>query len=574
MKSMESSVMSKAKGESLLTGKAGAGSREPSDAAPSGRSGEPNGSKDFKMTPSSEARFVGALDAIVGGTVEGWAVNTDAPGQPVTVEIFDGDLLLGSAVALIFRSDLLAAGFGTGNHHFKFLLPETVLDGKIHLISARPAGHQQELRKSPASFTGSSTDLAGPPPRGPKPEDIAVGMLEVVSDDGWVKGWAWYPSKSDRRVEVELLVDGEIVGRTIAALHRKDLVAAGIGDGNYSFSIALPYEVLIRPRDSLVSVRDGGTQRVFAEPRVFRRPEVADAVEKIASLEDDARLLKSRVEFLADRASADERAAAELFKTVGDFFIELAGATAEGTAPGSMRTLHTAIRDVTSRFPRIELSLPASPSVTFCIEAAGGVENIYNTLRRISEFQSRVRTEVIVFDAGACAEASLLPLVIRNLRYVRLESTCTRASARNQALQLARGTIAIFLSECTAPTADWIDELVSIFAADQSISALSAKIMRSDGILESIGLKVIDGRPKAIGASLESSSTAFANSLAVDAFSGDACAVRIDAWRRAGGLEDSEANLESALVALCGRLVLAGGTVIYEPTFSILKYPH
>ncbi len=86
-----------------------------------------------------EQRIVGALDAVLGHTVEGWAMDVKNPGSPVTVEILDGQALLGSVVASMFRADSLAAGIGTGKHHFKFLLPDSVLTG-IHTIEARPVG--------------------------------------------------------------------------------------------------------------------------------------------------------------------------------------------------------------------------------------------------------------------------------------------------------------------------------------------------------------------------------------------------------------------------------------------------
>ncbi len=515
-------------------------------------------------------RIVGSLDAIVGHTVEGWAMNVQDPTEPVSVEIFDGDQLLGSAVALMFRPDLLAAGIGTGNHHFKFLLPESVFDGKVHDISARPSGSPENLRNSPTQVAQSTVNVANRPPAKTKPEDIAVGMLDVVSDEGWVKGWAWYPDMPERRVEIEVLVDGELIGETVAAMHRPDLVSAGIGDGNHSFVYALPHEILARPKSSLVSVRDKATSRVLAEPRVFQRREIANAIEKLSELECDARLLNSTVALAADRAAADERAAADLFRTVGDFFVQLANATAAGKPPGSLKTLRGAIEDVTSRFPPIDLAISLDPKVSICVEATGSLEVIYNTLRSISGFQSAVATEVILFDTGACDEASLLPLVVRNLRYIHVGGEGSPASARNLVAEFARGQIMVFLAGFALPAADWLETVFSAFGTDPSLAVVGAKILRDDGVLANAGVMLTNNRSQLVGEGADPSSDEFAHRKYIDAVTGEAFAVRRDAWQRHCGASEGQVTLETALIEVCARITTAGGGILYEPKFDVV----
>jgi len=514
--------------------------------------------------------IVGALDAIVGRTVEGWAMNSQNPTNPAMVEIFDGDLLLGSTVALMFRADLLAAGIGTGKHHFKFLLPESVFDGDVHIISARPAGSTENLRKSPTYVAQCAANIAIEPPPMTKPEEVAIGMLDVVSDEGWVKGWAWYPNMPDRRVEIEVLVDGEVVGVAVAALHRPDLVAAGIGDGNYSFALALPYEVLARPKDSLVSVRDKGSGRVLAEPRLFQRREIANAIEKLSELENDARLLKSTVALGSDRTAADKRAAADLFRTVGDFFVQLASVTEAGKPPGSLKSLRGAIEDVTSRFPPLEFSIPSDPELSICVEATGSIETIYNTLRAISDFQSDVATEVVLFDTGACDEAPLLPLVVRNLRYFHVGEGRSPISARNQVAEFAQGPIIVFLAGFALPEADWLETVFSAFDADQRLAVIGAKILRDDGVLANAGVMVTNNRSELVGLGADPFSDEFAHRKHIDAVTGEAFAVRREAWRRNRGVSESHIALETALIDLCVRITESGGGVLYEPQFGVV----
>ena len=500
---------------------------------------------------SPEGKIIGSLVAIVEHTVEGWALNVQDPAKPVTVDIFDGDRLLGSAPAFMFRPELSAAGIGTGNHYFQFALPQDLFDGNAHIISARPA----------ATAPVSTID---------KSREAVVGMLEIVSDDGWVKGWAWYPNLPGRRVEIEILADEEVVGDTLVATHRSDLLSAGIGDGNCSFSFGLPAEVLRRPRASLISIREKQTGRMISEPRLFQRREIEDALVKLADLENDTRLLDSTVALAARRGAADRRAAADLFRTVGDFFRQLADVTAAGKPPGSLQTLSAAIEHVVGRFPPIELGIASEPELSICVEASGALDDIYNTLRSISAVRSDVAREVVLFHSGACDDAPLLPLVARDLRYFHPEDGLGPAALKNRVAELSRGEIIIFLAGFAEPTGAWLAAVISTFNADSSVAVVGAKIVRSDGVLENAGISLLDQRPEVIGLGADPSSAVFSHSRRIDAVAGEAFAVRRSAWRRNRGLCESLSSMESSLIDFCIRSAAGGGIILYEPQFEVV----
>ncbi len=497
-------------------------------------------------------------------------MNVQNPTDPVTVEFFDGEHLLGSAVAFMFRPELLAAGIGTGNHYFKFTLPEIVFDGHAHIIFARAAGSTENLSNSPLSVSQNTAMIADDSHAKTPSGQAAVGMLEVVSDEGWVKGWAWYPNAPGRRVEIEMLVDGEAVADTVAAVPRQDLVSAGIGDGNHGFSLALPYEVLARPKASLVSLRDKATGRILAEPRLFQRREIASALEKLSELENDARLLNSSAALLVDRAAADQRAAADLFRTVGDFFVQLANATVAGRPPGTLKTLRGAIEDMTLRFPPIDFNIPSDPQLSICVEAAGSLETIYNTLSSICGFKSNITFEVVLFDSGACDEALLLPLVARNLRYFRADEGSNPIAVRNRIAEFARGQIIVFLSGIAEPARDWPEMICAAFQADESLAMVGAKILRTDGVLENAGIMITSERSEVIGQGADPTSEPFLHRRRIDAVTSAAFAVRREAWQRRLGLDESRAGVESALADFCVRTSAADGKIVYEPDFEVV----
>jgi hypothetical protein len=521
-----------------------------------GASARPAGRPALRLTDppqfegqTQQGKVIGSLVAIVDHTVEGWALNVEDHTRAVTVDLFDGARLLGSAAAFMFRSELSAAGIGTGNHYFRFELPECVFDGAMHIISARP-----------------SPDPAAPAAGVAAPVQ-AVGMLENVSEDGWVKGWAWYPGEPGRRVEIEILADGVVVGAALAATQRSDLLSAGIGDGNCSFSFGLPPEVLQRPRGALVSIREKATGLTIAEPRLFQRREVQDALAKLADLENDARLLESTVALAAGRVAADRQATADLFRTVGDFFLQLASVTAAGKPPGSLRTLNAAIEHVTGRFAPIEFDGSLDPALSVCVEATGTLDDIYGTLRSIAAFRCAIGIEVVLFHTGAVDEAALLPLVARNLRYVHAEEGMTAITQRNRVAESARGRIIVFLAGHADPCGAWPDKIASVFASDPGVNMLGAKIIRPDGVLENAGVTLENRRPSAIGPGADPSIDEFSQPRRIDAVDGNAFAVRRDAWLRNRGLDESLESMDVAVTDFCVR---SGGGIVYEPQFAVV----
>jgi sulfatase maturation enzyme AslB (radical SAM superfamily) len=63
------------------------------------------------------------IDAVWNNRVLGWAVDLNDPDKFVTVDVYSGDQLVGSAIADQFREDLLEAGLGHGRHAFSCELP-------------------------------------------------------------------------------------------------------------------------------------------------------------------------------------------------------------------------------------------------------------------------------------------------------------------------------------------------------------------------------------------------------------------------------------------------------------------
>jgi hypothetical protein len=81
--------------------------------------------------------------------ITGWAWDKAHPDQPVEVEILDGLKVIATLPADAFRSDLAAAGVGTGKHSFVYPTPPRLRDGATHQIRVRIAGTSTYLSGSP-----------------------------------------------------------------------------------------------------------------------------------------------------------------------------------------------------------------------------------------------------------------------------------------------------------------------------------------------------------------------------------------------------------------------------------------
>ena len=68
--------------------------------------------------------------------------------------------------------------------------------------------------------------------------DQIEGTLDGVLG-GQVSGWARDPEKPEETLEIEILIDDEVIGRTLCDHFRVDLAAAGVGSGRYGFVLPI-----------------------------------------------------------------------------------------------------------------------------------------------------------------------------------------------------------------------------------------------------------------------------------------------------------------------------------------------
>ena len=94
----------------------------------------------------------GYVDLIQPLEVRGWTLDSDRPDVHLVVDVFCGDLHLGSTIADLYRVDLAGAGFGQGDHAFMFQCPVPLHEGELATVEVRvrtgpdPAAGEQLAR--------------------------------------------------------------------------------------------------------------------------------------------------------------------------------------------------------------------------------------------------------------------------------------------------------------------------------------------------------------------------------------------------------------------------------------------
>jgi hypothetical protein len=116
-------------------------------ARPEVRGGDGNGAASPSLATSE-----GNLELVDDRAILGWAWDSARPNAAVSVDIFDGDDLLATVRADLYRQDLVNAGKGDGRHGFIYPVPETLRDGRTHRIRVRVTGTRTNLHGTPQTM--------------------------------------------------------------------------------------------------------------------------------------------------------------------------------------------------------------------------------------------------------------------------------------------------------------------------------------------------------------------------------------------------------------------------------------
>jgi glycosyltransferase involved in cell wall biosynthesis len=496
------------------------------------------------------------------GVVNGWCWYPATPERRAEVAIVVDGKTVGTVLADLYRSDLHEAGVGDGHYGIVFALPPDSMRKPIVYVSLFEAtswtmiGDPLELRPRLPPREAAVVMPSPPSPPEPPPLD-AEGVLDGVTPEGIVTGWCWYPSAPDRHVDVRIMVDDQHVATVTAGSYRQDIQEAGIGRGDHSVVAVLPWESIADKRLVRITFRDAATGVLIGDPFMLRRRGVAVLDQRVRELEQQVRLLRSRLEeTMQMRSAGHDQATRDLFQTVGAFFTQLAA----GQQPDGSAGLRTMLDDLTWQYRPLHLAAPTLPVATICIDATAPVESLHACIAALQSARVDQQAEIFVIDDGSFEAAALLPSLVRNLNYVHLGPGESLLAGRNEAALNAETPLVVFLAPEMRVVDGWLTTLRQTLEHDPQAAIAGSHILREDGALHHAGTLVdSEGRlhaPAPLVADL---------TRPIDALSDFAFAVRREDFVQAGGFDLAFGNIAAATFDLCLRLRASGRTVLHQP---------
>lgn len=152
------------------------------------------------------ARYRGHLDALHDFIVDGWAIDFQAPDQPVTVELLVDGVAVAETLADRPRADIKQALIGSGLQGFIIAVPDSAFDGRHHRISARIKGSSHLLEGALETVLLNAEW---------KPR--FDGAVTGVEEGSILRGYCRSLGSDPHPLIIDLLLDGERIGQATAA---------------------------------------------------------------------------------------------------------------------------------------------------------------------------------------------------------------------------------------------------------------------------------------------------------------------------------------------------------------------
>jgi cephalosporin hydroxylase len=201
-----------------------------------------------------DADLGGCLDEVGPDWIAGWVLDRVDPSLPVALELWEAGRKLTTIPADIAGVELSGTGPGDGRRSFAVPVPALLRDDAVHEIDIRRAGGRSVLAET-LRFRFPRRDPLAPGRHGRAYPGTIEGHVDGCSQ-GVVHGWASRTASRHEPVAVQVLVDGVVVGESVARLKRADLELTG--KGACAFEIAIDLDRMPTPvAQATVCIKDG-----------------------------------------------------------------------------------------------------------------------------------------------------------------------------------------------------------------------------------------------------------------------------------------------------------------------------
>jgi len=495
---------------------------------------EKNAGYDFR----SLGNLDGYIDYYEGGVVCGWAWDAERPNQPISIDVFCHDELVGQGLAGNHRSDLEQEGKGNGHHGFMIKIKPPAQEGAMELWLCESDSNRM-ITMQVYEFQAE------------KPQNHGIVFNEM----------AWGHLGGSIHLEG---YDEEHVGFNLVAENGDALGQAGavkVSPGEYTFNIPVPRQLCDGGLHALTLSLLGSVNAEATYVDVF--PSILTPWEHLSS-------------------SASELNYSALSRTSSYRYESLRGRLenlkiAEGTA--EIVNLMLAHRVVVEgyqgrrQFPKLSLAKVDRPDVSIVIPVHNKLELTYHCMAALILAWNRASFEVIVVDDCSTDRTTELPEIVENCRVIVNEHNLGFLRNCNKAAKEARGDYLVMLNNDTEVTSGWLDELLNTFKHFDGVGMAGSKLIYPDGKLQEAGGIVWgDGQPWNLGNRGNAQAPEWNYARQADYLSGASLMVPRKIWEEVGGFSDEFAPAYYEDTDLAFKIRDHGYKTIYAPYSVVVHF--
>jgi hypothetical protein len=279
-----------------------------------------------------------------------------------------------------------------------------------------------------------------------------LGQIERAAPDR-LEGWCWDGARPGLRLTAEILLDERPVAAVPAALFRRDLAQAGIGDGRHAFVLHVPEHPepgaaahLDRRRldaAGMIELREPSSGRIVGR----LRQHAAEHTEA-----EDAQLVQLQRLLAPLALAAGRRLPPSPGSRLRAAFAALSDrleAQADGWPAdlAEIDPIACALHALRRTHAKLRLPIVARPAVTLLLHAPTAAAH-RQAVASLAPDLAGLSAEILLLDDGADPLTALLPLVIANLALARPGAPAAPAAP---AWAAARAPLLAWLDAASVP---------------------------------------------------------------------------------------------------------------------------
>lgn len=479
----------------------------------------------------------GNLEGVQQGCVFGWVYEETNPGDPVLVDIYDGERLIGSCYANEYRADLEDAGIADGNCAFNFLLPDDLFDGMSHELTA--------VAQVSKNLIGSVTSVI------PIFATTAIKSLQLGAIRGLINLDAGVDSDS---LVVELLVDGKVY----------------LEADSYPSGAPLQHAVLIELPPKLhddnyhlysLQVKGKGCTSV---PHYARIDSITTRWQYIGN------------SYSTLNVSALPKVSAYRYKALQS---HLRNTPTQENGLNRLEHVQTAhdvvVEGLTNRkkFPKLTLPKVDNPDVSVVLPVHNAFEYTYNCIASLILAYNKLSFEVILVDDESSDRTVNIDDHVENLRVIKNEKNLGFLRTTQSGADAANADYIVLLNNDTEVTSGWLDSLYDTFQRFDNVGIAGSKLIYPDGTLqEAGGLVWGNGQPANIGNGDNPENPIYNYVRHADYVSAASLMISKAAWEKVGGFSEEFIPAYYEDTDLSFKVRDAGFKTLYVPSSVVVHY--